>query len=70
MFNKIKDYVAENFEVAQGVTFADIVQRAQLTAPNSQLPSQYTDYINKLIINVKETTLHRFDWQDLINGNC
>ena len=68
-FNQLVDDVAEKFEVARGVDFADLARQARLQAQFSQLRTQYNNYFNKLFNNGKEFTLRRLNWRDLINGN-
>ena len=68
-FNQLVDDVAEKFEVARAVNFADLAKQAQLQAQFSQLRTEFNDYFNKLFINGKELILRRVDWRDLINGN-
>ena len=68
-FNQLVDDVAEKFEVACAVNFADLAKQAQLQAQFSRLRTEYNDYFHKLFINGKDFTLRRLDWQDLINGS-
>ena len=68
-FNQLVDDAAEKFDVARAVNFADLAKQAQLQPQFSQLRTEYNDYFNKLFINVKEFTLRRLDWRDLIKGN-
>ena len=68
-FNQLVDDAVEKFEVTQAVNFADLGKEAQLQAPFSDLQSEYNNYLNKLFFNVKEFTLCRLGWRDLIDSN-
>ena len=67
--SQLFDDVAEKFEVAQAINFADLAKQEQLQAQFSQLQSEYNNYFYKFFINGKEFTPHRLDWRDLINNN-
>ena len=68
-FNQLVEDAEEKFEVARGINFADLAQRAQLQAQFSRLHTEYSDCFKKLFINGIEFTLRRLDWRDLINCN-
>ena len=59
--NQLVDDVAEKFEVAKAVNFADPAKQAHLQAQFSQIQNEYKIYFQKLFINGKEFTLRRLD---------
>ena len=68
-FNQLGDDAAEQFELAQAVSFADLAKQEQLQTQILQSQKQYTDCFDKLFNNGKKFTLHRFNWHHSTNGN-